>query len=506
VPEIHAKMLGVIETRSADVSGVHRIDGALALSPADTDASFAVQSRVETISGTGNNDFINSDNPIYAGVGTSTRLVELTTTLPDPAWEVVSLKVTGLPDGYSIVGAREQNGSYLVEVDPTKNEIANLNLQYILPVDGAAEDINGFFKFFTLKLEYTVKNAAANVVGTTVGNIAFGIRDIQIEADAEYKDPVTNEPIYVLWSKPPGTIVNAGDGDDTVVAGAGTDVLDGGNGTDLISYKLSGSAVNVNIGTNSVSGGYAAGDRISGFESIEGSNFNDTLTGNADNNILTGGKGADRIDGGDGNDTANYAGSTAAVSIDLSTGTGTGGEAQGDTLVSIERVVGSKYNDTFKADVTSATFEGGEGNDRFISGDSADVLNGGDGNDTADYSNSSAGVTVDLRLTGGQVSAGAANGDILNSIENVTGSSGDDALTGNSGANVIIGGAGNDTLISMGGADTLDGGADVDTADFSMATSAVNLNLSTGNGIGVDGSSLTLLNLETCTAVPATTH
>ena len=70
---------------------------------------------------------------------------------------------------------------------------------------------------------------------------------------------------------------------------------------------------------------------------ITGSAHDDTLTGNAEANMLTGGAGADRLNGGKGNDTldggagadvlkrlragddtASYAGSDAAVTVNLS--------------------------------------------------------------------------------------------------------------------------------------------------------------------------------------------
>ena len=58
----------------------------------------------------------------------------------------------------------------------------------------------------------------------------------------------------------------------------------------------------------------------------------------------------------------------------------------------------------------------------------------------------------------------AAGSDTLIGIENLTGSSFNDALTGDGNANMLSGGAGNDTLDGGAGNDTLDGGAGTDTA------------------------------------------
>ena len=56
------------------------------------------------------------------------------------------------------------------------------------------------------------------------------------------------------------------------------------------------------------------------------------LIGNSAANVLTGGAGADTLDGGGGVDTASYATSAAGVTVSLTTGTGSGGDAEGDTL------------------------------------------------------------------------------------------------------------------------------------------------------------------------------
>ncbi|WP_167509403.1 MULTISPECIES: DUF5801 repeats-in-toxin domain-containing protein, partial [unclassified Mesorhizobium] len=101
----------------------------------------------------------------------------------------------------------------------------------------------------------------------------------------------------------------------------------------------------------------------------------------------------------------------------------------------------------------------------------ADTLHGGTGlNDTVDYSNATAGVTVNLltQLVGG---AGAL-GDTISGFENAIGSNFADTLTANNtgstlsgggGNDTLIGGAGNDLLIGGSGQDTLTGGSGADT-------------------------------------------
>ncbi|QIS94702.1 calcium-binding protein [Nitratireductor mangrovi] len=71
-----------------------------------------------------------------------------------------------------------------------------------------------------------------------------------------------------------------------------------------------------------------------------------------------------------------------------------------------------------------------------------------------------------------------------------------DFLTGDGGANHIQGLAGNDLLAGLGGADVLIGGSGVDTADYSASTGRINVNLSTGAGLGGDAHGDTLSGIE----------
>ena len=59
------------------------------------------------------------------------------------------------------------------------------------------------------------------------------------------------------------------------------------------------------------------------------------------------------------------------------------------------------------------------------------------------------------------------------SIENISGSQGNDGLAGNAGANVLQGWNGNDVLVGAGGTDTLSGGAGADRFVYSATTDSV---------------------------------
>jgi Ca2+-binding RTX toxin-like protein len=209
---------------------------------------------------------------------------------------------------------------------------------------------------------------------------------------------------------------------------------------------------------------------------LVGTSGADQINGYGGNDILQGGAGADRLDGGIGYDTAFYTDSTVGVRIDLAARSGRYGTAEGDQLYSIENVYGSVYGDSIYGDIAPNAFygldgedglkgyggadllDGGYGDDWLQGGFGADTLNGGEGSDAASYLDSPAAVFVSLldRIAQG----GYAQGDTLNSIENVIGSDYTDLVYGDNGANVLEGGYGDDTLKGFGGADRLygDGG------------------------------------------------
>ena len=276
-----------------------------------------------------------------------------------------------------------------------------------------------------------------------------------------------------------------GDSSDNVLEGGdGADTLDGGAGADTASYATSDAAITVDLSTGTNTGGHAAGDTITSIENLLGSRYSDVLTGDAGanrldggagNDHLTGGAGADTLVGGTGIDTASYAASAAAVTVNLETGAASGGDAQGDTLDSVEYLTGSAHADTLIGDAGNNVLEGGDG---------ADTLDGGAGIDTASYAGSAS--RVDVRLSGTVVNHGDATGDTLTNIENLIGSAHNDILVGNGQANALTGMDGNDLLWASSGddlltggpgADRLVGGAGNDTASWAGSSEAVTVRL-----------------------------
>jgi Ca2+-binding RTX toxin-like protein len=290
---------------------------------------------------------------------------------------------------------------------------------------------------------------------------------------------------------------------------------------------------------------------LGGNDSLRGLGGNDTLYGGDGDDLMTGSSGADLLDGGAGTDTADYTDALSGVTVDLA-GTGTRGEALGDTYVSIERVNGTRFDDTMTGGGGfGSTLLGGGGNDTLYGGTGAfnylyggdgvdtliggsgrdylspgsstsasglpDVVDGGSGIDTITYAEAAiSGMDINLaagivRIAGGQrVEATVAN------VENVVGGSGNDLIVGNSFGNELYGGSGDDILspgkaiVKSNQKDIVDGGGGSDTVSFANTQpdsyggriGGVSVNLTTGQAIEIYGGpngvwmSATLISIE----------
>ena len=182
-----------------------------------------------------------------------------------------------------------------------------------------------------------------------------------------------------------GEILVGGEASDLINARAGTDVLEGRGGNDV----------------------------------LHGDTNNDSLFGGEGNDVLDGGPDAaadgsfgsdtDKLDGGNGIDTADYSGVQHGMTVNLFQGISLG-QGNVDTLVSIENITGTNFNDILTGDDGANLIQGADGND---------VLNGGGGDDF--------------------LSAGIGN-DLLK------GDTGKDLLIGSRGADKLTGGSGADTF------------------------------------------------------------
>ena len=136
-------------------------------------------------------------------------------------------------------------------------------------------------------------------------------------------------------------------------------------------------------------------DGNSGNDRLIGGLEEDIINGGAGNDILIGGAGADSLQGGEGFDTAIYNFSDTGVIVNLATNNISGGHAEGDILVSIEKVVGSNFDDSLVGNNKNNqligrdgddTLIGNEGNDKLMGRVGSDLLTGGSGIDTFIFS------------------------------------------------------------------------------------------------------------------------
>ncbi len=257
-------------------------------------------------------------------------------------------------------------------------------------------------------------------------------------------------------------------GNDQIGGNARDNRLDGGAGTDSLYGYDGDDYLYGGVGNDYLEGGNDNDD-------LRGGNGRDFLYGQNGADILTGGAGADHLDGGDGIDIADYSSSTLGVGVNLQNGVGFYGEALGDTYVDIEDVGGSTFSDVIYGTTGSNLLEGRNGNDQLFGGAGSDILFGNRGNDSFDpgagqdyldggsgfdrvsYTNSTAGVTVNLDI--GYGSSGDADGDSYIRIERVTGSQFDDTITGNEFGNRLKGNGGADTIFGLRGRDLIEGKA-----------------------------------------------
>ncbi len=216
-----------------------------------------------------------------------------------------------------------------------------------------------------------------NAVGTDSSDILVGTFNETNQLDGRAGDDY-------LFGLSGDDEMRGGDGDDLLVGGAGADQMDGGEGDDTISYVDSTSVI-VRLWNGTGSSGEAAGDQYVSIENVRGSDSNDAIIGsNFSDNFIEGGGGADYINGLGGNNAASYKHSETGVTVRLWNGTGSGGDAEGDTLVNIVNVRGSEFGDTLLGSfgTDNILFGGGGGDHLFgLSGNDTFMFSDNFGND-----------------------------------------------------------------------------------------------------------------------------
>jgi Ca2+-binding RTX toxin-like protein len=359
----------------------------------------------------------------------------------------------------------------------------------------------------------TIDGVTAGIFGDAAGDLAKGFLILR---GGSGNDSLQAAPIA-------STLIG-GAGEDRLLGGAGADSLSGGTFNDLI---VGGSGADTLLGGD-------GGDSLFGESTIpdifHGFSLEDDLV-----EVLEGGKGADLLSGGTFVDEASYAGDTIGVLVSLVTGTGSGGDAQGDTLLGdIENLRGGSGADTLLGNNEYNYLTGGLGNDSLDAGGGPDILEGGQGADTlrgsdnrlaiASYAGSGEAVTAVIRLVDGVVATtlagGDAEGDRLFNLAGVFGSAFGDTLGGaavfggagndllfgfGSAESFLLGEAGDDTLTGGAAAETVSGGDGVDELSYASDTVGVQVDLGAGSlgggdaqgdGFAVDGDGVLLKDIE----------
>ena len=304
--------------------------------------------------------------------------------------------------------------------------------------------------------------------------------------------------------------LNGGAGDDSLDGGDDNDVLEGGPGADMLtgggqtlyeglegdtaSYAGSMMGVTVRLHSGQAMGGDAEGDVFAGsgtpveytdsdeemaemnvfdIEHLTGSAMADILAGDLRDNTIKGGGGDDKIYGGPNPADADKESDAGLTNADTLMGQG------GDDMI-----FGGVGNDTLHGGDGDDTLNGGAGNDTFWGGHGSDMIHadaadrviqgnrpddttttGADEDesaemmgdvDTVSFAKLEDGITRTLGSDGtGAADATDGTNVLINGIENIIGTQGDDTLAGDANNNVIEGGEGGDTLTGGGGEDTL---------------------------------------------------
>jgi Ca2+-binding RTX toxin-like protein len=167
-------------------------------------------------------------------------------------------------------------------------------------------------------------------------------------------------------------------GDDTIYTGTGNDVVWGGSGNDSITEEAAdqpayylgfplhfGDELHGGSGDDYIHAG-------AGHDTVYGDADDDILVGGEGDDLLIGGLGGDWLAGGSGTDTADYSTSGSGVTVNLAAGSSSGGDAAGDSHISIENLTGSGFTDNLYGDSGANRLRGLTGHDDLIGNGGAD--------------------------------------------------------------------------------------------------------------------------------------
>jgi Ca2+-binding RTX toxin-like protein len=216
---------------------------------------------------------------------------------------------------------------------------------------------------------------------------------------------------------------NAGnDSFEGFIGYGGADTINGGRGFDVADYYWDNSqggyfGIVVNLTAGTVRDGFGTVDSVSGIEQISGTGYSDDFKGSSSGDEFMPFGGNDVIDGRLGSDTVSYAtdvwrNGKTGVHANLDSGVIIDTQGYADTVVSIENVIGSAWDDSI------------------LGNDAGNLLGGHDGADV------------------------------------IKGRAGDDEIYGDDGMDALYGGTGSDYISGWSGIDRMRGGDGADVFGF----------------------------------------
>nr|WP_287665689.1 calcium-binding protein [Accumulibacter sp.] len=357
-------------------------------------------------------------------------------------------------------------------------------------LDGAAGNDTVSYVFASAGVTVSLASAGAQATGGSGTDTLISIENLICSG---FNDNLTGNIA--------NNVLDGGAGSDFLNGATGADTMLGGDGTDSYAVDHAGDLVSESNGSLAIGGNDVVYSYLAAYTLpanverlrlmlVGASNG----TGNALDNTLYAADGNNVLDGAAGNDIVSYSFATAGVTLSLATaGAQATGGSGSDTLISIENLTGSGFNDSLTGNIANNVLDGGAGSDFLNGATGADTMLGGDGNDS--YAVDHAGDLVSE--SNGSLATGG-NDIVYSYLAAYT-------LTANverlrlmlAGASNGTGNALDNTLYAGDGNNVLDGAAGNDTVSYAFATAGVNLNLATAGAQATGGSaSDTLISIE----------
>ncbi len=371
-----------------------------------------------------------------------------------------------LESGTTFARSDPANNTYLFYQQDTLqgdagNDTLNATNGDVVMIGGGGNDLimatdDGSYLDFT-RVSYRGSTSGIAVSSDGAGGLTVAdglggtdtVQGVHVLLDSSHDDTISADSSYQTSF---GTFLEvrlSGGNDMVTFTGFGGRIGYQGAGGGVHADLATGTATDLNPGDN-----FIGNDTFIGTVAVlRGSAFGDELFGSSGNDRLRGEGGNDTIDGRSGFDRIEFNGSSSGVNVNLAKGKvfndGLGGH---DTVMHIEGVTGSDFNDTITGSGAGNLLVGNLGNDEIHGLKGADTIIGDNG-----------------------IDAEAAAGGFTSN----------DTLFGEAGNDSIVGGAGNDWMSGGGGADRFvftDGFGDDTIKDFA-AVNTEKIDLSGVSGI-----------------------